>query len=188
VTTDGILPLPVVLIGPMGSGKTKIGRRVARSLGVPFVDTDSRIVRAHGPISDIFERHGEAHFRRIERDVVAQAIGERAVVSLGGGAILDPESQRDLAERTVVFLTVTADAVAQRINTDKRPLLKEGTHVWQSIFDERREIYERLATVTFDTSTGKISAIADDIADWVRRAAGTGETGSTQDDGDRREQ
>jgi shikimate kinase len=162
------LPLPLILIGPMGAGKTKIGRRVARSLDVPFIDTDKRIVAEHGAITDIFADRGEPAFRELERDAVVAALAEPAVVSLGGGAVLHPETQRDLAERTVVLLTVTGEAVAARIRTDKRPLLKNGTGDWQRIYDERRPIYERLATISFDTSSEPIEHIAERIADWAR--------------------
>ncbi len=63
-------PLTLVLVGPMAAGKTSVGRRVARRLGVAFVDTDKRIVAAHGPIPAIFAEHGEAHFRDLERAAV----------------------------------------------------------------------------------------------------------------------
>lgn len=161
-------PLPLVLIGPMGAGKTKIGRRVARSLSVPFIDTDKRIVADHGPITEIFASHGEPEFRRLERIAVADALKEPAVVSLGGGAVIDPDTQRDLDGLTVVLLTVTAEAVAARIRTDKRPLLKDGTGDWQRIYEDRRPTYERLATITFDTSREPIENIADRIADWAK--------------------
>jgi len=160
--------LPLVLIGPMGAGKTKIGRRVARSLAVPFIDTDKTIVAEHGPITEIFASQGEPAFRALERDAVATALGEPAVVSLGGGAVLDPDTQRDLAGVTVVLLTVTAEAVAARIRTDKRPLLKNGTGDWQRIYEERRPIYDKLATITFDTSSEPISDVADRIAAWAK--------------------
>jgi shikimate kinase len=165
------LPLPLVLIGPMGAGKTKVGRRVARSLDVPFIDTDKRIVADHGAITDIFADRGEPAFREMERDAVTAALAEPAVVSLGGGAVLHPDTQRDLAGHTVVLLTVTANAVAARIRTDKRPLLKNGTGDWQRIYDERRPIYERLATISVDTSSEPIERIAERIADWARGRA-----------------
>jgi len=75
----------IVLIGPMGAGKTSIGRRVARALGVPFADTDKLITRDHGAIPALFERHGEAHFRALEREAVRSVRSPRAgVVALGG--------------------------------------------------------------------------------------------------------
>nr|WP_297360089.1 shikimate kinase [Mycetocola sp.] len=155
----------------MGAGKTKVGRRVARSLDVPFIDTDKRIVADHGAITDIFADRGEPAFREMERDAVTAALAEPAVVSLGGGAVLHPDTQRDLAGHTVVLLTVTANAVAARIRTDKRPLLKNGTGDWQRIYDERRPIYERLATISVDTSSEPIERIAERIADWARGRA-----------------
>lgn len=151
----------------MGSGKTRIGRRVARALGVRFIDTDKVIAAKHGAITGIFETYGEAHFRTLERQAVADALCERAVVSLGGGAVLDAESQRLLERHTVIELTVAADAVLARMNTSKRPLLKDGTDAWQRIYDERRPIYTRLATVSFDTSARPISRIADEITAWA---------------------
>ncbi len=151
----------------MGSGKTRIGRRVARALGIRFIDTDSVIAAEHGAITHIFETLGEAQFRALERTAVADALRESAVVSLGGGAVIDPESQRLLESHTVVELTVTARAVLNRMNTAKRPLLKDGPDAWQRIYDERRPIYSRLAAVSFDTSTGPISRIADEIAAWA---------------------
>lgn len=152
----------------MGSGKTRIGKRVAKLLGVPFIDTDKAIVTEHGPITQIFADHGEGRFRELERAAVADALSQRAVVSLGGGAVIDPETQRDLRLHTVVELTVTADAVLARMDTSKRPLLADGPEAWQRIYDERREIYATLATMTFDTSTGPITRIAQNIAEWAR--------------------
>ncbi|WP_196832735.1 shikimate kinase [Mycetocola sp. CAN_C7] len=151
----------------MGAGKTKIGRRVSRTLQVPFIDTDKRIVAEHGAITGIFAERGEPEFRRLEREAVSAALQEPAIVSLGGGAVLDPATQQDLAGHTVVLLTVSAQAVAARIRTDKRPLLANGTGDWQRIYDERRPIYERLATITFDTSSEPIERIADRIAAWA---------------------
>ncbi|GAB3617462.1 shikimate kinase [Okibacterium endophyticum] len=161
----------VVLIGPMGSGKTKVGRRVARALGLAFVDTDKRVVEEHGEITGIFESFGEEHFRSLERAAVSAALRENGVISLGGGAILHPDTQADLRHERVVLLTVRAEVVAARIKTSKRPLLSGpngGAEAWKRIYEERREIYEELADVTFDTSTGRISDIARMVAEWAR--------------------
>lgn len=166
--TDARPLYPLVFIGPMGAGKTRIGRRVAKALDVPFLDTDKLVVAEHGPIAEIFETRGEPAFRDLERDAVAAALTENAVVSLGGGAVLHPDTRDALASKTVVLLTVTADAVAARINTSKRPLLKNGTGDWQRIYDERRSIYEELATTTFDTSNEPIERIAENITTWAK--------------------
>ncbi|MBC7518132.1 MAG: shikimate kinase [Microbacteriaceae bacterium] len=158
----------VVIIGAPGAGKTRVGKRIGRLLAVPFIDTDRRIVKVHGAIADIFSEHGESYFRGLERSEVARAIQERAVLSLGGGAVLNPATQRDLASLPVVLMTVSAEAVAARIG-EKRPLLKDaGIDAWQKLVDDRREIYERLASRSWDTSVRPIDQIATEIAHWVR--------------------
>ncbi|WP_341476228.1 shikimate kinase [Cryobacterium zongtaii] len=167
---DADVPLyPLVFIGPMASGKSKIGRRVARSLRVPFLDTDKLIVTEHGPITEIFATHGESHFRDLERAAVADALRQkRAVVSLGGGAVLDPATRADLRRATVISLSTTAEAVRNRTRNAKRPLLADGPDAWQRIYDERRPLYDALASIHFDTSTRPVDAIAADIVKWVR--------------------
>ncbi|KGJ79185.1 shikimate kinase [Cryobacterium roopkundense] len=162
-------PYPLVFIGPMAAGKSKIGRRAARGLGVPFVDTDKLIVARYGPISEIFAREGEDYFRVIERGIVADALSQTGVVSLGGGAVLDSATQADLAEHTVVYLSVNARAASRRIGGKKRPLLSGGIADWERIFTQRRPIYEALSTIHFDTSHRPISTIADEIVTWVRK-------------------
>ena len=158
-----------VLIGPMASGKSKIGRRVANELGVDNVDTDKTIVAEFGAIADIFAEQGEQVFRAIEREHVVRALSDPAIVSLGGGAVLDSDTQHDLERLPVVYLTVTPEAVEWRINNDKRPLLAEnGLQRWKEIFAERRPIYERLASITIDTSSGRLDDMAANIAQWIR--------------------
>lgn len=162
----------LVVIGAPGAGKTRIGKRVARLLGADFIDTDRRIVAAHGPVSEIFASRGEAYFRDIEHEVVAEALRENAVVSLGGGAVIDPRSRAQLDGKRIALLTVSTEAVATRISGQKRPLLADGTaedrvQAWQRLVDARREVYEALATRTWDTSRRPIDLIAREIADWV---------------------
>jgi shikimate kinase len=169
--TDARPLFPLIFIGPMGAGKTRIGRRVAKALDVRFLDTDKMVVAEHGPIPEIFESKGESTFREYEKDAVASALTERAVVSLGGGAVLHPDTRLALRERTVVLLTVTAEAVAGRIKTSKRPLLKNGTGDWERIYNERRDIYEALALATFDTSNEPIERIAENITAWAKGRA-----------------
>ena len=152
----------------MGSGKTKLGKRVAALLGKPFIDTDRTVVAGHGTIADIFAEFGEAHFRQLERVAVEDALAQDAVVALGGGAILNDDTQSDLASRRVALITVSASAVAPRIVGTKRPLLAGGIDSWVAIMESRREIYERLASETWDTSSRPLSAIADEIANWAR--------------------
>ena len=158
-----------VLIGPPAAGKSRIGKRVAKLLGVPFTDTDSQIVAAHGKIADIFAQHGEPHFRALERQAVAAALTGRGVVSLGGGAVLDAGTRDDLRDATVVFLHAPASVVAGRLAREqgKRPLVARGIADWERIFAERRPIYEALASHTVDTSTGRFDDIAREVAAWL---------------------
>jgi shikimate kinase len=168
--TSSAEPHSVVFVGPMGAGKTSIGRRVARGLGVGFTDTDRVIVQAHGPIPDIFAAHGEARFREWEREAVTQSLQRGGVISLGGGAVLDAGTRAALAGHRVVFLTVAPRAVAARIRDGSRPLVEGDDPLarWQQIFDERRPLYEEVADRTFDTSSGPITGVADAILDWLR--------------------
>ncbi|WP_166871835.1 shikimate kinase [Salinibacterium sp. ZJ450] len=157
-----------VFIGAPSSGKSKIGKRVARLLGVPFIDTDKRITALHGEITEIFATHGELHFRELEQRVVAEALTEEAIVSVGGGAVIHELTQAALRDQRVVLLTTTADAVAARITSGKRPLLKDGgVDAWIRLVEARRPIYERLAVRTWDTSARPIDTIAAEIADWL---------------------
>ncbi|HEX4442439.1 MAG TPA: shikimate kinase [Galbitalea sp.] len=163
--------MSLVLIGPMGSGKTKLGKRVSGILGMPFVDTDRVIVAGHGSIADIFTEFGEAHFRALERVAVEDALAQDAVVALGGGAILNEDTQADLAERQVALITVSAEAVESRIVGGKRPLVTDGVASWTAILDARRDIYERLAKRTWDTSSRPLTAIAAEIAAWTQNGS-----------------
>ncbi len=162
----------IVLIGPMGSGKTSVGRRVARALGQTFTDTDKIVVREHGPIPELFERFGEARFREIERAAVSEALAQGGVIALGGGAILDPATRADLARHRVVLLTVAPHIVAARIHGSDRPLLADGDPVarWQRIFAERRGLYDEVADVTFDTSSGPLAGVVAEIVAWAQTA------------------
>ena len=160
--------MSLVLIGPPASGKTKLGKRVAAILGKPFVDTDRMIVAQHGTIAQLFTTLGEAHFRALERVAVEDALAQDAIVALGGGAILDERTQADLVNRRVALITVSAEAVASRIGGTKRPLLTGGVEAWKQILESRREIYERLATRVWDTSSRPLTGIAVDIAEWAR--------------------
>ncbi|HEY4269588.1 MAG TPA: shikimate kinase [Galbitalea sp.] len=158
--------MTVILIGPPGGGKTRLGKRVAKSLGIPFVDTDKLVVAKHGAIAKIFQVHGESHFRALEREAVVEALAQDAVVSLGGGAILDADTQTDLEGRRVALITVSADAVASRITGDKRPLVT-SVESWTVLVEARRATYERLAGRTWDTSFRPLAPIAHEIAAWA---------------------
>jgi shikimate kinase len=166
----------LVLVGPMGAGKTSIGKRVARRLGRPFVDTDKAIAAEHGPIPAIFQHHGEAHFRRLERAAVQQALGTGGVVALGGGAILDAATRADLAQHDVALLTVDARIVRGRIRGGGRPLLQseDALQSWKRIAAERAPLYEEVADAVFDTSRGPLNDVVDAVVMWAGSREGTG--------------
>ena len=156
----------------MGAGKSSIGKKTAKALGRAFIDTDAVIVREHGDIPTLFAEHGEAHFRELEREAVADAVATGNVVALGGGAVLADATRELLATHDVVLLTVHPRTVASRIVMGGRPLLdgdEDPVARWIRIRDERMPLYEEVADVTFDTSTGRIQAVVDEIATWARR-------------------
>lgn len=156
----------VVLIGAPGAGKSRTGRRIARLLGAPVIDTDKVIVAEHGPIPAIFAEHGEAHFRALERAAVEAALREPAVVTLGGGAILDPATQADLADLPVVQLTMSDEAARARIGGSKRPLSRDP-EAWARLVAVRQPIYDRLAALTIDTSEQPLDDVAKQIVQWL---------------------
>ena len=133
----------IVFIGPSGAGKSRLGKRVARLLDVPYADTDKMIVADHGPIPDIFRQHGEPHFRDLERQAVVRGLTGDGVLSLGGGAILDPATQADLDDHTVVFLTITPEAVAERIAGDTDRPLVAGFHAVGDCHTATNPLYGR---------------------------------------------
>ncbi|RLK49184.1 shikimate kinase [Microbacterium telephonicum] len=164
----------IVLIGPMGAGKTSVGKRVAKALGVPFYDSDAAVVRGHGPIADIFAMHGETRFRELERDAVATGLAQGGVVALGGGAVLDPQTQEALRAHRVVLLTVDPAIIAGRIRGGARPLLgsagdggDDAVARWNAVYETRRDLYARLADVTFDTSSGPLQGVVDAVVAWA---------------------
>lgn len=166
VSEGARLSLPIVLIGPMGAGKSRVGHRLAASAGAPFIDTDQRIIERYGPIEEIFEREGEEYFRIVEREVVAEALREEAVISLGGGAVLHPDTRDDLAELPVVWLRVSPEAVAPRLAGGSRPLIAEGgIAAWTAILEQRAPIYAALADLDIDTSRRSVARIVDDITE-----------------------
>jgi shikimate kinase len=161
-----------VLIGPPGSGKTTVGRALATLLGVGRRDTDTDIERIAGKrVTDIFVDDGEPAFRELERAAVAAAMAEHdGVLSLGGGAVMDPATQALLRayvvdQGIVVFLDVSAAAVAPRVGFNAaRPLLVGNPRKqWSELMEARRPIYEELATITISTEQLEAQRIAREI-------------------------
>ncbi|KHE74919.1 shikimate kinase [Kocuria marina] len=148
--------LPVVLIGPMAAGKSHVAHHLAQHYGLPHVDTDRVIESRYGPIPRLFRARGEAEFRRIEAEIVAELLDDPdtagCVISLGGGAPMSPLVQPLLAGRTVAYLEVDLDTVRPRIKGNTtRPMLQPDPEArWSQIMAERRETFERLATIRLD--------------------------------------
>jgi shikimate kinase len=165
----------VVLVGPMGAGKTVVGRLLAARWGVAARDTDADIEAAEGrSISDIFVDSGEDYFRTRERAAVADALaGHDGVLALGGGAVLDPSTREALAGHTVVFLRVgLADAVRRVGLGTSRPLLLGNVRARvKALLDERTPVYEAVATLSVDTDGRSPQDVADEIDRLVGRTS-----------------
>jgi len=129
----------------MGVGKTTVGKKLAKVLRVPFIDTDALIVAAHGEIPAIFENEGEAIFRSYEEDAVASALAEPAVVATGGGAVLSAVTQERLKSATVIYLSSDGRHMGSRLAGGGRPLIKNGLDDWRRIYDQRKPTYESVA-------------------------------------------
>nr|WP_240656437.1 shikimate kinase [Streptomyces sp. V2] len=145
----------VVLVGPMGVGKSTVGRLLATRLGVGFRDTDGDIVTAEGrTIAEIFAADGEPAFRTAEKRAVVRALnGHGGVLALGGGAVLDAGTRALLTGRRVLYLTMGAGEAARRLDLGAgRPLLAaEPLDRWRELMAARRRLYEEVATAIVAT-------------------------------------
>lgn len=171
-STEGGTGSCVVLIGPPGSGKTTVGRALALVLGVDFRDTDEAIEGQQGrSISDIFLDDGEPAFRELERAEVTSSLASRSgVLSVGGGAVMDPETASALDGHTVVFLDVGISDAARRVGfNSSRPLLAVNPRAqWSAMMNVRRPTYERLATFTVLTTGRGSQDVAAEIAQRLK--------------------
>lgn len=154
----------------MGSGKSTIGALLAEALGVTARDTDTDVERLEGrAVSDIFVESGEEHFRTLEKAAVADALATHGgVLSLGGGAVLDPDTRALLADHRVVFLQVGLSEAVKRVGLGTgRPLLLGNVRSRiKALLDERTPIYASVADVTVDTD----QRTPEDIVDEIRKA------------------
>ena len=160
----------VFLIGPMGVGKTTIGKKVAKKLDLEFKDTDKLIIAEHGPINEIFSEHGEHYFRTLETDTLSGLSDAEAVIATGGGVVLSDANRDFLRGRSVIYLSTAGKQMRTRLlSSKKRPLLKNGYEDWVRIYEERKPLYESVCTEEVSVDGKPLSAVAEDCAEIYRR-------------------
>lgn len=160
----------LILCGMMGAGKTTIGIKVAEKTGRRWYDTDGLIVDKYGEIADIFEYYGEAHFRKLETEIVKELVQhDGLVISTGGGLVLLKENNVLLQENgKIVFLRAKFETLAERLKVDgSRPLLQSSTESIRDrlarLLNERAPIYENAADYIVDVDGKTPDQIADEI-------------------------
>lgn len=159
----------VFLIGPMGSGKTAVGRQLARTLALPFHDSDAEIERRTGvDIPFIFEKEGESGFRQREREALeALTALDGIVLATGGGAVLLEENRRRLAERgRVVYLKTSVAQQADRVRHGRhRPLLATGDNSARlgQLMDARAPLYAEIADVVVSTDGQRVNTVVEQV-------------------------
>ncbi|MEU2543295.1 shikimate kinase [Streptomyces iakyrus] len=145
----------VVLVGPMGVGKSTVGQLLAERLGVSYRDTDDDIVAEQGrTIAEIFVDEGESAFRAIEKTAVHRALAEHdGILALGGGAILDADTRALLAGQRVAYLSMDVEEAVKRTGLNAaRPLLAVNPRKqWRELMEARRHLYEEVATAVVAT-------------------------------------
>jgi shikimate kinase len=157
------------LIGPMGSGKSAVGKYLSRLLNMTFHDSDAEIERRTGvDIAFIFEKEGETGFRQREREAIESLTAmDRIVLATGGGAVLLPENRRVLGERgRVVYLHTSVAQQADRVRQGRaRPLLANVNTAEKlgELMDERAALYAEIADVTVTTDNRKVRSVAEDV-------------------------
>lgn len=162
----------IFLVGPMGAGKTTVGKRLGETLGLEFIDSDHEIeLRTGVDIPYIFEKEGEPGFRRREKAVIADlTLRGGIVLATGGGSVLDPDNRQCLAARGfVVYLHASVDQqLARTARSDNRPLLKNTGNrreVLQTLFGQRDPLYREIADLVLDTDERSAKALVKEIQD-----------------------
>ncbi|MFM7013724.1 MAG: shikimate kinase [Actinomycetota bacterium] len=156
---------PIVLIGPMGVGKTTIGKKLAKALDLNFVDTDAIITKRDGSIPKIFETQGEDFFRVRESEALKLALTEGGVVATGGGIILRQENREELKNAFVIYLETDGRHIAARLVAGKRPLIKNGAEDWKRIYEQRKPLYESSCDLKISTNGKTLSKVVAEIVE-----------------------
>ena len=162
-------PQNIFLVGPMGAGKSAVGRQLGRMLHLDFVDSDDEIEARTGvDIPFIFEKEGEDGFRRRESRVIDELTQREGVIlATGGGAVIDPQNRNLLGARGfVIYLYTSVDQQLSRTQRGReRPLLENGEprEILESLMQERDPWYREVADLVVDTDGRKVKAVADEI-------------------------
>lgn len=163
----------IFLIGPMGAGKSSVGKYLAKQLNMDFYDTDEEIENRTGvEIGWIFDIEGEDGFRRRETSVIADLVKvPNIVLATGGGSILEEENRELLANNgTVVYLEVSLDYQQHRtVNESRRPLLrvKNRQEILEKFYRERTPLYQSIADLKVHTDDRSIREVSDEIIKWL---------------------
>lgn len=166
------LNIPIIFIGNMGSGKSVIGRNLAKKVLLPFFDADSLIAQKYGAISEIFAQYNENYFRKIEFKIIKQVIKKYPekgfIFSLGGGAIENKNTRKILTKNKniIVFLNTNLKTVKKRLfSTKNRPMLKNDSidflKSWSHLMNKRKYLYKDLADIIVDVSFGDIKYLVE---------------------------
>ncbi|MGN6583812.1 MAG: shikimate kinase [Rhizobiaceae bacterium] len=167
----------IVFVGLMGAGKTVIGRKVSQMLGLPFIDSDHEIEEiSRMTIPDLFDTYGEAEFRALEQRVIERLLKTGPqVLSTGGGAFMNAETRRNIAERGIsVWLQADLDLLMQRVaKRPNRPLLRtpDPRAVMRKLMDERYPVYAS-ARITVTTRDEKREIIAEEVLEELAALLG----------------
>jgi shikimate kinase len=160
----------VAIVGYMGSGKTTVGRHLARKLGWEFVDLDRAIAKEAGRgIPEIFERSGEERFRDLEHRALVAAFDEtsRRVVACGGGVVLRPENREQLKKATTVFLREDLDVLYGRTRGGGRPLRAASRDEFERRYAVRLPLYEEVSDLEIPARGRPPKEVAREIARWI---------------------
>lgn len=178
----------IILIGYRCTGKTSVGKELARRLDLPFIDTDDLIVKEAGmPVDEIVRRGGWPLFREKENEVIRGLSSvEGTVIAPGGGALEDPENREILKQNgLLVWLTADPETIVERMRSDRkshgqRPSLSGDDPAAEvaAMVQEREPVYRRLADLTIDTSHRGIGPVADTICDFLEKERTCRETPS----------
>ncbi|WP_279325033.1 shikimate kinase AroK [Avibacterium gallinarum] len=169
----------IFLVGPMGAGKSTIGRQLAQMLGMDFIDTDAEIEqRAGADISWIFDVEGEEGFRKREERIINELTQKQGIVlSTGGGAVMSKENRNHLSARgIVIYLETTVEKQFQRTQRDKkRPLLQDvedPRQVLEDLSKIRNPLYQEVADITLPTDDQSAKVMANQLVDLIENING----------------